>query len=129
MTLDEDSKIEEASNEQVLTTTKAPGPLSDNLSKYPGMSHVESGKLKWTGELPDAASSKLAGFSARFGFDGKLLRPDAEIPVTAGLHHHGEEQERPGYTAEEMMILARSTNNRQRQLGLELLEAVFHVWW
>ena len=115
---EEDQKFEEASS-----------PLSSNLTKYPAMSQVESGKLKWTGELPDVASSELAGFSARFGFDGRLLRPDTEVPVTAGLHHHGEEQERPGYTAEEMMILARSSNNRQRQLGLELLEAVLHVWW
>ena len=121
--ISEDVKIQETG------TGAASCPPSDNLTKYPGMSQVESGKLKWTGELPNMASSQLSGFSARFGFDGRLLRPDTEVPVTAGLHHHGEEQERPGYTAEEMLILARSTNNRQRQLGLELLEAVLHVWW
>ena len=121
--------LKESSNKKVEIPVKTPGHSSSNLTKYPGMSHVESGKLKWTGELPDVASSKLASFSARFGFDGRLQRPEAKVPVTAGLHHHGEEQERPGYTAEEMLILARSTNNRQRQLGLELLEAVLHVWW
>ena len=43
----------------------------------------------------------------RFGFDGSLMAGDREVPVTAGLHHHGEEQERPGYTLEEMIILCR----------------------
>ena len=120
------------SPENLTEEVKEQDNLNDSLaglSKHPGMSHVEYGKLQWTGELPGVASSALEGFSARFGFDGRLLRPDTDIPVTAGLHHHGEEQERPGYTAEEMMILARSTNNRQRQLGLELLESVLHVWW
>ena len=49
--------------------------------------------------------------------------------MTAGLHHHGEEQEHPGYSVTEMMTLCGSTNPRQRQVGLELLEAVLTKWW
>jgi len=30
-----------------------------------------------------------------------------EISVKAGLHHHGDEPERPGYTLEELLTLAR----------------------
>jgi hypothetical protein len=29
------------------------------------------------------------------------------ISVKAGLHHHGEEPERPGYTLEELLTLVR----------------------
>ena len=99
------------------------------LENYPGMSRVEAEKVAWQGELPPLQPGQLAGLSARFGFDGSLLAADREVPVTAGLHHHGEEPERAGYSLEEMMILCRSTNSRQRQLGLELLEAVLGRWW
>ena len=97
--------------------------------QYPGMERVETEKLEWQGELPAIKHGQLAGLGARFGFDGSLLSPDSEVPVTAGLHHHGQDQEHPGYTVEEMMILCRSINPRQRQLGLELVEAVLGRWW
>ena len=90
---------------------------------------VETEKLKWMGEMPRVKPGQLSGFTARFGFDGGLLAPDSDVPVTAGLHHHGEEQEHPGYSVQEMMTLCQSTNNRQRQVGLELLEAVLTKWW
>ena len=99
------------------------------LVKYPGMGRVEGEKLAWQGELPPLQPGQLAGLSARFGFDGSLLAADQEVPLSAGLHHHGEEQERPGYSLEEMMILCRSSNSRQRQVGLELVEAVLVRWW
>jgi hypothetical protein len=44
----------------------------------------------------------------RFDFAGSLLPYDNEnISVKAGLHHHGEEPERPGYTLEELLTLVR----------------------
>ena len=102
------------------------GPGGEN---YLGMDRVETEKLQWQGDLPAIKPDQLKGFSARFGFDGGLLAPDSEVPVSAGLHHHGEDQEQPGYTLEEMMILCRSSNPRQRQVGLELVEAVLGRWW
>ena len=100
-------------------------------SSLPGLENarVETEKLRWAGEMPEVKTGQLSGFTARFGFDGRLLRPDSDVPVSAGLHHHGEDQEHPGYSVEEMMTLARSSNNRQRQIGLELVEAVLTVWW
>ena len=116
--------------QEMLTELPGPDPVSvSGLTEYPGMSRVETEKLAWQGELPPIQPGQLTGLSARFGFDGSLLPADSEVPVTAGLHHHGEEQERPGYSLEEMMILCRSSNNRQRQVGLELVEAVLGRWW
>lgn len=41
--------------------------------------------------------------------------------VQAGLHHHGEEASRAGYTVGELLLLARSSHARQVVLGLEVL--------
>jgi len=109
-------------------TTK-PAAVSSDMTQFPNMTKSEPEKLSWTGDLPPVKAGQFAGFSARFGFDGLLLAPDSDIPVTAGLHHHGEEQERPGYTVEEMVTLVRSSNSRQRAVGLELLQKVLKRWW
>jgi len=103
--------------------------VASDLSHFPNMAKSEPEKLSWTGDLPPVKPGQLSGFAARFGFDGQLLAPDSDIPVTAGLHHHGEEQERPGYTVEEMVTLVRSSNNRQRVVGLELLQKLLKRWW
>ena len=129
-----EGKVNREDSVQTETPAKTEESKSDEdkLSvQYPGLDkvQVEAAKLSWAGDLPEVAPGQLSGFTARFGFGGELLRPDSEVPVTAGLHHHGAEQQHPGYSVEEMMTLARSTNNRQRQLGLELLEAVLHSWW
>ena len=65
-----------------------------DLSALPGMTRPEPEKLAWTGELRPA-TARLAGLSARFGWDGRLVVAGQEVPVTAGLHHHGEEPDRP----------------------------------
>ena len=129
-----EGKVSREDNEQTKLPTKTEETKSDGDKpsvQYPGLDkvQVEADKLSWAGDLPEVAPGQLSGFTARFGFGGELLRPDSEVPVTAGLHHHGAEQQHPGYSVEEMMTLARSSNNRQRQLGLELLEAVLHSWW
>ena len=59
-------------------------------------------------------------FSARFDFKGDLLPYDNQnIQTTTGLHHHGEEPHRPGYTLEELMRLARSTNAQQASIAIQ----------
>ena len=65
-------------------------------------------------------------FSARFDFSGQLMPFRSEdIPVrTSGLHHHGEEPDRPGYTLEELLTLARSTYPQQRCLAFDTLTNV-----
>lgn len=119
-------------NEATIASAAVTAPTKDsspNLTEFPNMSRSEPEKLSWTGDLPPVKPGQFSGFSARFGFDGLLLAPDSDIPVTAGLHHHGEEQERPGYTVEEMVTLVRSSNSRQRAVGLELLQKVLKRWW
>lgn len=52
-----------------------------------------------------------------------LLLPynDDRLEVNQGLHHHGDEPERPGYTLQELMQLSRSSVQQQRIMGLNTL--------
>ncbi|XP_059143141.1 RNA polymerase II-associated protein 1-like [Physella acuta] len=89
------------------------------------MTTVEKDKLEWMKDLPPPSSlSSETGRAARFDFKGNLLPVDVDLPVNMGLHHHGEEPERAGYTLEELFQLARSSNLQQRSLALHTLARV-----
>ncbi|XP_041353389.1 RNA polymerase II-associated protein 1-like isoform X2 [Gigantopelta aegis] len=89
------------------------------------MDKIEYDKLEWMKELPPPVTgNSKTGKPARFDFQGNLLQADADIPVTKGLHHHGDEPERAGYSLEELFGLARSTNIQQRTLALHTLARV-----
>ncbi|KAI9684051.1 MAG: hypothetical protein M1822_005878 [Bathelium mastoideum] len=109
--------------------------LSDLHSKYfPDLSHDPS-KLDWMKEssdtldshsaannyLPDAPS--YAPSEIRFSFTGALLAPRTahSIPVTEGLHHHGQAPDAAGYTIGELAILARSSYPSQRCIAYSVL--------
>ena len=47
-----------------------------------------------------------------------------DIPVYLGLHHHGKDPSSPGYTLEELFILARSSFLQQRVLALQVLAKI-----
>ncbi len=87
---------------------------------------VEEEKMEWMSDLPplpkdvDAAGRPTDGrHAARFDFEGALIPADADVPVTAGLHHHGEEPARAGYTLDELLMLARTTNSQQKAIALK----------
>ena len=85
-----------------------------DLSALPGMERPEPEKLAWTGEL-GPGTARLAGLSARFGWDGRLVVAGQEVPVTAGLHHHGEEPDRPvlcTLTLHSSVLCCRATRRR-----------------
>lgn len=83
-----------------------------------GLLHVDVGFVE-----PPARSASTASIH-RFDFEGNLLPPDTQVPVHAGLHHHGKDQSRPGYTLEEVGILARSQMPSQRVIALRTLAHV-----
>ncbi|VDP87751.1 unnamed protein product, partial [Echinostoma caproni] len=69
------------------------------------------------------ASSISAPCQARFDLNGFVVPPEAVLDVHLGLHHHGEEPERAGYTVGELFHLARSSVPAQRRLALSGLAA------
>ncbi|KAM9061920.1 RNA polymerase II-associated protein 1 isoform X2 [Sarcophilus harrisii] len=90
------------------------------------MDTVELEKLQWTQDLPPLRRQKTQeGMKqARFGLQGELLAPDADLPTHLGLHHHGEEAERAGYSLQEIFHLARSQISQQRALALQVLARI-----
>ncbi|OAD57804.1 RNA polymerase II-associated protein 1 [Eufriesea mexicana] len=85
------------------------------------MDSLESEKLKWMEDIelnkendpiPDEP------YNARFDFNAYK---DDNLPIEKGLHHHGEEPERPGYSLQELLQLSRSSAQQQRCTALTTL--------
>ncbi|KAM4014025.1 RNA polymerase II-associated protein 1 isoform 1-T1 [Anomaloglossus baeobatrachus] len=105
-----------------------PGPLSVGdlpvkpQKEWVHMHSVELEKLEWTKDLPQTRQKKTKkGMQARFSLKGDLIPPDADVPTHLGLHHHGEEAERAGYSLQELFHLSRSQFMQQRTLSLQVL--------
>ncbi|KAK3990946.1 RPAP1-like protein [Cladorrhinum sp. PSN332] len=96
---------------------------------------ADPSKLAWMAPLPTPNSTadrespyypgqdSLPISALRFDFRGQLLPPKTsrKIPVTKGLHHHGEAPEAAGYTIPELARLARSAVPSQRCLAYQTL--------
>ncbi|XP_069064861.1 RNA polymerase II-associated protein 1 isoform X3 [Pleurodeles waltl] len=86
------------------------------------MDNVELEKLEWMKDLPQARQKRTKkGLQARFSLKGEIIPPDADLPTHLGLHHHGEEAERAGYSLQELFHLSRSQVTQQRALALQVL--------
>lgn len=104
-------------------------------SKYFPNLPADPTKLAWMAPIPTPGSvadqespyypgqSSLSIASLRFDFKGRLLPPSRSraIPVTKGLHHHGQAPEAAGYTVGELGILARSAVPAQRCVAFQTL--------
>ncbi|XP_003214628.2 RNA polymerase II-associated protein 1 isoform X1 [Anolis carolinensis] len=89
------------------------------------MDSVEFEKLEWMKDLPQPRQKKTKkGMQARFSLKGELIPPDKDLPTHLGLHHHGEEAERAGYSLQELFHLSRSQVIQQRTLALQVLACV-----
>ncbi|KAJ2057163.1 hypothetical protein GGI17_005815 [Coemansia sp. S146] len=63
----------------------------------------------------------------RFAFDGQIMTElESDTPTHAGLHHHGENPDKPGYTIPELLHLSRSTVPAQRAVAMSTLRCVMH---
>ncbi|XP_053139977.1 RNA polymerase II-associated protein 1 isoform X2 [Hemicordylus capensis] len=86
------------------------------------MDNVEFEKLEWMKDLPQPRQRKTRkGMQARFSLKGELIPPDKDFPTHMGLHHHGEEADRAGYSLQELFHLTRSQVIQQRTLALQVL--------
>nr|CAH8833303.1 unnamed protein product [Trichobilharzia regenti] len=91
-----------------LSTTGSSTKKSDNMDVDDGEEIGKSNK--------DSAERQ-----ARFDLSGLVVPPNAVVDTHLGLHHHGEEPERAGYTIGEMFHLCRSSVPAQRRLALSML--------
>lgn len=89
------------------------------------MDKLEPEKLEWMRDLPPPRKKGTnKAMQARFDFTGNLIPPTEDLPTHLGLHHHGEEPERAGYSLQELFLLSRSQVIQQRSLALSTLANV-----
>lgn len=108
--------------------------LTDLHEKYFPSLPSDPDKLEWmrTRKTDKAAyspsASSLNPNEIRFSFDGELLAPktSASIPVSQGLHHHGNAPEAAGYTIPELAMLSRSTYAAQRCVAFQTLGRILY---
>ncbi|KAK2015438.1 hypothetical protein LZ32DRAFT_158210 [Colletotrichum eremochloae] len=101
---------------------------------------ADPSKLAWMAPIPTAHSpadrespyypgqSSLPISALRFDFKGGLIPPKLSraIPVSKGLHHHGQAPEAAGYTIEELSIYARSAVPAQRCIAFQTLGRILY---
>ncbi|KAI8919223.1 hypothetical protein DFJ77DRAFT_453408 [Powellomyces hirtus] len=135
------SAVKELSKESEIEMTVLPQPLSNAVSQLKGkvdggnlpdlswipQDQLEYEKLEWTADLPDDQQPPLPSQDAsdlRFGFSGEVIEMDKDIPHHHGLHHHGDEPMKAGYSVDELLSLSRSTAPSQRALALRILATI-----
>uniref|UniRef100_A0A3P9PTS5 RNA polymerase II associated protein 1 n=1 Tax=Poecilia reticulata TaxID=8081 RepID=A0A3P9PTS5_POERE len=104
--------------------------LQDDLPVKPQkewihMDTLEPEKLEWMRDLPSPRKKGTKqAMQARFDFTGTLIPPSEDLPTHLGLHHHGDEPERAGYSLQELFLLSRSQLIQQRSLALNTLACI-----
>ncbi|ROW09959.1 hypothetical protein VPNG_06363 [Cytospora leucostoma] len=117
-----------------------PNFLETLHSKYFPNLPADPSKLAWMAPIPtpDSVADRESPYypgqeslpisALRFDFKGQLLAPSTSrtIPVTQGLHHHGQAPEAAGYTIAELGILARSSVPAQRCIAFQTLGRILY---
>ena len=97
---------------------------------FPNLTHTPS-TLSWldqstpsTEPTSHSYAPNLTSYPAsslRFNFAGSSIPPSTalSIPVTAGMHHHGNAPDSAGYTIPELTLLTRSTLPSQRCIAYQ----------
>ncbi|MCJ1296128.1 hypothetical protein MMC34_007693 [Xylographa carneopallida] len=117
-----------------------PNFLDNMHARYFPEFPVDPSKLAWMAPIPTEGSpadqdspynplqESLTISSIRFDFRGRLIPPRLarQIPVTQGLHHHGQAPEAAGYTVPELAHLSRSSVAAQRCIAYQILGRVLY---
>jgi len=101
-----------------------PGPEGQNASKMPPISEIKS---TWMQDLPepkDFIPPKELQFK-RFDFNGNEILSIDPNNYQRELHHHGDNQEIPGYTLSELLHLSQSRVLKQRTTSLITFSKIF----
>ncbi|MCJ1320860.1 hypothetical protein MMC15_006201 [Xylographa vitiligo] len=117
-----------------------PNFLENMHARYFPEFPVDPNKLAWMAPIPTEGSpadqdspynplqDTLTISAIRFDFRGRLVPPRLarQIPVTQGLHHHGQAPEAAGYTIPELAHLSRSSVAAQRCIAYQTLGRVLY---
>jgi len=117
-----------------------PNFLQNLHEKYFPSLPADPSKLAWMAPIPTPNSpadrdspyypgqDSLPISALRFDFRGALLPPriSRAVPMSKGLHHHGEAPEAAGYTIRELARLARSAVPGQRCVAYQTLGRILY---
>ncbi|KAF2196489.1 hypothetical protein GQ43DRAFT_254661 [Delitschia confertaspora ATCC 74209] len=114
----------------------SPSFLNDLHDKYFPELPYDPSRVSWMAPIDPSDTSSpyhpaqqaMSAAELRFDFRGALLAPShaREIPVTKGLHHHGDAPEAAGYTIPELARLARSKVASQRCMAYQTLGRILY---
>ncbi|ORY90533.1 hypothetical protein BCR43DRAFT_499450 [Syncephalastrum racemosum] len=92
---------------------------------------AERDKLAWMDTslqpppLPEAVDEQDSVYRrVRFDLQGNIMDASVDVPRHKGLHHHGDEPDKAGYTLAELLYLVRSTVASQRAMVLTTLSRI-----
>eukprot|EP01091_Cochliopodium_minus_P014343 TRINITY_DN4859_c0_g1_i1.p1 TRINITY_DN4859_c0_g1~~TRINITY_DN4859_c0_g1_i1.p1 ORF type:complete len:1007 (+),score=340.66 TRINITY_DN4859_c0_g1_i1:80-3100(+) len=98
------------------------------------ISELDLKKMEWMSKDQEKPKSLLWNITeeelislVRFGFDGEIIPLNEELPkgkMLEGLYHHGDDQENPGYTLEEIEFLIRSSFSSQSVINVNMISNI-----
>lgn len=105
----------------------------ENASHWLNMDLIEPEKLEWTKDIDIIKTSMEAGqkYEARFDWKGFLLPYTFEsdnLKDDRELYMHGDDQNRPGYTLQELFRLARANVLQQRVSALSAISGILNIY-
>jgi hypothetical protein len=108
-------------------SSDAATPADIHSRYFPDEPAAPSG-LQWMLDQTAGAANPAPepGSTTRFDFEGRVVRRGEARPGE-GLHHHGADADAAGYTAAELLHLARSTVPAQRVSALNTLQRVLET--
>ncbi|KAI8638168.1 hypothetical protein BD408DRAFT_352412 [Parasitella parasitica] len=107
----------------------------DNRFLTPEIRKQEAQRLKELEELEEenkesgAVSTEVEKVyrKVRFDLQGRIIDQSVDIPHHKGLHHHGDEPEKAGYTLAELFHLVRSQVPSQRSMVLTTIARIISL--
>ncbi|KAL9541122.1 hypothetical protein MBANPS3_009297 [Mucor bainieri] len=99
----------------------------DNRFLTPEIRKQEAQRLKELGETNDASQAsdvEKVYRKVRFDLQGRMMDQTQDVPRHRGLHHHGDEPDKAGYTLAELFYLVRSQVPSQRSMVLTTLARI-----
>lgn len=99
----------------------------DNRFLTPEIRKQEAQRLKELQEVNNesqASEAEKVYRKVRFDLQGRIIDQTKDIPRHQGLHHHGDEPDKAGYTLAELFYLVRSQVPSQRSMVLTTLARI-----
>ncbi|KAI8318238.1 hypothetical protein GQ54DRAFT_330008 [Martensiomyces pterosporus] len=119
--------VEEAKLAWILGHNQAKSPMEHAVQASRQMEKAAVARALGDDGVKDVDLMDKRVAHVRFAFDGQIMtEEESDIPTNTGLHHHGDDPEKPGYTIPELLHLSRSTVPAQRTVAMATLGCILH---